>query len=104
MVIKRSIQIVIAVIVIIIGVIDTMAIEEAKYKVLEKDNRFEIRDYAPHILAETIVEGDLEEAGNKAFNRLFRYISGDNRSRTKVAMTAPVSQQPMGEKIKMTAP
>jgi hypothetical protein len=104
MVIKRSIQIVIAVMVIIIGAIDTMAIEEAKYKVLEKDNRFEIRDYAPQILAETIVEGDLEEAGNKAFNRLFRYISGENRSRTKVEMTAPVSQQPMGEKIKMTAP
>ena len=104
MVIKRSIQIVIAVMVIIIGAIDTMAIEEAKYKVLEKDNRFEIRDYDPHILAETIVEGDLEEAGNKAFNRLFRYISGDNRSRKKVAMTAPVSQQPIGEKIKMTAP
>jgi hypothetical protein len=104
MVIKRSIQIVIAVMVIIIGAIDTMAIEKAKYKVLEKDNRFEIRDYAPHILAETIVEGDLEEAGNKAFNRLFRYISGDNRSRKKVTMTAPVSQQPMGEKIKMTAP
>ena len=83
---------------------DTMAIEEAKYKVLEKDKKFEIRDYAPHILAEIIVEGDLEEAGNKAFNRLFRYISGDNRSRKKVTMTAPVSQQPMGEKIKMTAP
>jgi len=83
---------------------DTMAIEEAKYKVLEKDTKFEIRDYSPHILAEIIVEGDLEEAGNKAFNRLFRYISGDNRSHKKVAMTAPVSQQPMGEKIKMTAP
>jgi len=104
MVIKRSIQIVIAVLVIIIGAIDTMAIEEAKYKVLEKNNRFEIRDYTPHILAETIVEGDLEGAGNKAFNRLFRYISGENRSRTKVEMTAPVSQQSMGEKIKMTAP
>ncbi|MFO7554197.1 MAG: heme-binding protein [Desulfobacterales bacterium] len=87
-----------------IGVMDAMAIEEAKYKVVEKDNRFEIRDYAHHILAETIVEGDLEEAGKKAFNWLFRYISGDNRSRKKVAMTAPVSQQPMGEKIKMTAP
>ena len=104
MVIKQSIQIVIAVMAIMIGVMDAMAIEEARYKVLEKDNKFEIRDYAPYILAETIVEGDLEEAGNKAFNRLFRYISGDNRSRKKVAMTAPVSQQPMGEKIKMTAP
>jgi hypothetical protein len=103
-IIKRSIQIIVAVAVIITGVMDAMAIEEAKYKVVEKDNRFEIRDYAPHILAETFVEGDLKEAGNKAFNRLFRYISGENRSRIKVAMTAPVSQQPMGEKIKMTAP
>ena len=33
-----------------------MAIAEAKYKVVEKDNRLEIRDYASHILAETIVE------------------------------------------------
>jgi len=90
--------------VIIIGVMDAMAIEEATYKVVEKDDGFEIRDYAPHILAETVVEGDLEQAGNKAFNRLFRYISGDNRSRDKVAMTAPVSQEPIGEKIKMTAP
>jgi len=104
MVIKRSIQIVIAVVAIIIGSMDSMAIEEAKYKVLQKDNSFEICDYAPHILAETIVEGDLEGAGNKAFNRLFRYISGNNRSRKKVAMTAPVSQRLMGEKIKMTAP
>jgi len=103
-IIKRSIQIIVAVVVIITGVMDAMAIEEAKYKIVEKDNRFEIRDYAPHILAETFVEGDLEEAGNKAFNRLFRYISGNNRSRIKVAMTAPVSQQPVGEKIKMTAP
>jgi hypothetical protein len=61
-------------------------------------------DYTPHILAETVVEGDLEEAGNKAFRRLFRYISGDNRSRDKVAMTAPVSQEQKGEKITMTAP
>jgi hypothetical protein len=103
-IIKLSTRITVVVAIIIIGAMNAMAIEEARYKVLEKDNKFEIRDYAPHILAETIVEGDLEEAGNKAFNRLFRYISGDNRSRKKVAMTAPVSQQPMGEKIKMTAP
>ena len=101
---KRSIRIILAAAVIIIGVIDAMAIEEATYKVVKKDNKFEIRDYAPHILAETVVEGDFEEAGNKAFNVLFGYISGDNRSREKLAMTAPVSQEPKGEKIKMTAP
>jgi effector-binding domain-containing protein len=101
---KRSIRIILAAAVIIIGAMDAMAIEEATYKVVKKDNKFEIRDYAPHILAETVVEGDFEEAGNKAFNVLFGYISGDNRSREKLAMTAPVSQEPKGEKIKMTAP
>jgi len=101
---KCSILIILITTVVITGAMDAMAIEEATYKVIKKDNQFEIRDYAPHILAETVVEGDLEEAGNKAFNRLFRYISGGNRSRDKVAMTAPVSQEPIREKIKMTAP
>jgi len=102
--VKRSIRNIFAAAVIIIGAIDAMAIEEAAYTVVIKDEKFEIRDYAPHILAETFVEGDFEEAGNKAFNVLFGYISGDNRSREKVAMTAPVTQEPKGEKIKMTAP
>ena len=103
-VMKRSMRIILAAAVIIIGAMDAIAIEEATYNVVKRDGKFEIRDYAPHILAETVVEGDLEQAGNKAFSRLFRYISGENRSREKVAMTAPVSQEPMGEKIKMTAP
>ena len=101
---KWSIRIVLAVAVTIIGAREAMAIEEATYSVARKDGKFEIRDYAPHILAETVVEGTLEEAGNKAFSRLFRYISGDNQARNKVAMTAPVSQESTGEKIKMTAP
>lgn len=88
----------------IIGALDAMAIEEAQYDVIKKDNKFEIRDYAAHILAETVVEGNLEDAGKEAFRRLFRYISGDNQSGDKVAMTAPVSQEPRGEKVKMTAP
>ena len=47
---------------------------------------------------------ELEDAGNLAFHRLLRYISGGNRTREKVAMTAPVSQEPQGESIAMTAP
>jgi len=86
------------------GRVDSMATEEAAYKVLEKDGQFEVRDYEAHILAETEVEGDLTEAGNKAFRPLFRYISGHNESNGKIAMTAPVSQAPGGEKIAMTAP
>lgn len=101
---KHSIGIVLVAVFILVGARNTMATEEAKYTVVKKDDSFEIRDYAPHILAEIIVEGELENAGSKAFNSLFRYISGDNHSRNKVAMTAPVSQQPASQKINMTAP
>ncbi len=101
---KHSTRILLIATLIIGGTMDAMAIEEAVYNEVIKEGKFEIRDYAPQILAETLVEGDLEQAGNEAFNMLFRYISGDNRSRRKVEMTAPVSQEPKGEKIKMTAP
>ena len=101
---KRTMPIILFMAIFTFGVMEVMATEEAKYTVLKKDDRFEIRDYEPHILAEIIVEGDIEQAGNKSFNKLFRYISGDNRSRDKVAMTVPVSQEPRRQKIKMTAP
>ena len=81
-----------------------MATEEAPYKVLKSDDIFELREYEPHILAEIFVDADLEGAGNKAFRPLFKYISGENRSRAKISMTAPVSQESKGEKISMTAP
>ncbi len=81
-----------------------MATEQAEYRVVAEHEGFELRRYAPMILAETEVEGDFERAGNAAFRRLFDYISGDNRSRTSIAMTAPVVQEPASEKIAMTAP
>ncbi len=101
---KRTIRTILAAAFILFGAVNIMAIEEAPYKVLKSSDQFELREYAPHVLAETIVDGDQEGAGNKAFRRLFRYISGDNRSRARVAMTAPVSQEKAGEKISMTTP
>lgn len=89
---------------IITGVVPAMATEEAPYTVIKTDDMFELREYAPQVLAEIIVDGDLEGAGNKAFRPLFRYISGDNKPRDKIAMTAPVSQEQKGEKVSMTAP
>ena len=86
------------------GATTAMATEEAPYSVIKTDNIFELREYVPQVLAEIIVDGDLEGAGNKAFRPLFRYISGENKSRGKIAMTAPVSQEQTGEKISMTAP
>ena len=43
-----------------------MAIEETNYEVVRKSNNFEIRDYAPHIIAETVVAGNLEDAGKRS--------------------------------------
>jgi hypothetical protein len=81
-----------------------MAIEEAKYTVLEREGDFELRQYQPHIVAETLVEGDFQEVGNEGFRRLYDYISGKNRKKQPISMTAPVSQEATSEKIPMTAP
>lgn len=81
-----------------------MAIEEPAYTLLEKDNAFELRRYDAQIVAETIVEANLEDAGSKAFSRLFKYISGANQSQQKISMTAPVAQSKASKKISMTAP
>ena len=80
------------------------AVEEAEYRVLKKDGAMELRAYAASIVAETRVEADFEDAGNRAFRKLFRYIDGDNTAQQEIAMTAPVSQTPVSQKIAMTAP
>ncbi len=81
-----------------------MAIEKAKYTVLEKEDDFEIRQYEPQIVAETYVEGELEDVGDEGFRRLYGYISGDNTRKESISMTAPVGQEAKSEKIAMTAP
>ena len=82
----------------------TLAVEEAKFKIIDKEDDFEIRDYAPQIVAEITIDNTLEEAGNQAFRPLFKYISGENSKSSKISMTAPVSQEVAGQKISMTAP
>jgi len=101
---KKLVQSTVVMMMLFIGSADVMAIEEAKYTVVTKQDDFEIRDYAPHVLAEVMVSGNLEDAGKEAFRVLFKYISGDNERQDKLAMTAPVSQQGTSEKIDMTAP
>ena len=81
-----------------------MAIEKAKYTVLEKEDSFEIRQYEAQIVAETYVDGNLEDVGNAGFRRLYAYISGDNKKKQSISMTAPVGQEVSSEKIAMTAP
>jgi hypothetical protein len=80
------------------------AVEEAEYSVLKKDGAMELRAYVASIVAETRVEADFEDAGDRAFRKLFRYIDGANTAQQEIAMTAPVGQAPASEKIAMTAP
>lgn len=81
-----------------------MAIEIPEYRVLEQEGSFELRAYSSYLIAETEVEAGFMNAGNIAFGRLFRYISGANAAQAEIAMTAPVEQSSQGEKIAMTAP
>ncbi|MBC7691128.1 MAG: heme-binding protein [Methylotenera sp.] len=81
-----------------------MAIEEPRYAVESKTDSYEIRKYEATLVAETKVEAKFDDAGNLAFRILADYIFGNNKSKTKLAMTAPVTQQPPSEKISMTAP
>lgn len=84
-----------------------MATEEPKFTVTEKEPPFEIRSYAPMIVAEVQVEGDLDEASSQGFRLIAAYIFGQNQVNEKISMTAPVTvedQSAKSAKIAMTAP
>jgi effector-binding domain-containing protein len=82
----------------------SMAIEEPSYKVLKSDGNIEIREYQSYVIAETFISTSvMDEASNAAFKKLFKYISGNNSSKSDIAMTAPVTTT-RSEKIEMTAP
>lgn len=77
--------------------------EKLAYEVERTYEGLELRRYVPHVVAEVVVRGSFEEAGNRAFRTLFGYISGQNRSAGKVAMTAPVTQHD-SQQVAMSAP
>jgi len=80
------------------------AIEEPSYTVERKLGDVEIRAYAPYVVAEVVVPGPADSAGNRAFPLLAGYIFGRNKGERKMAMTAPVTQTAAPMKMEMTAP
>ncbi len=82
--------------------------EQQPYDIVREDDGFEVRRYPAHVVAETTVDADFEQAGNRAFRYLFGYITGDNVRRESIAMTSPVVQATpttsSSEKIAMTSP
>jgi hypothetical protein len=89
-----------------------MAIEEPRYTTTNTTQNhhgvFELRNYAPLIIAETLVSGSMDDASSKGFKKIAGYIFGDNAlaagESTKIAMTAPVTMEPKSTSIDMTAP
>jgi hypothetical protein len=80
------------------------AIEEPKFTVVRQHDGFEIREYAPYLVAEVVVPGPADGAGNQGFQVLAGYIFGKNKGARKIPMTAPVAQAPVPVKMEMTAP
>lgn len=62
--------------------------ESAPYKVARSDGKFELRDYP----ALTVVETPMADPNGSdgSFMRLFRFITGANEGKQKIAMTTPV--------------
>ncbi|MBR7800477.1 SOUL family heme-binding protein [Undibacterium fentianense] len=83
---------------------NAFAIEEPVFEVLKRYPQFEIRQYKAYLVAEVVVPGPAEKAGNVAFEYLGGYIFGKNKGSRKIDMTAPVSQTAAPVKIAMTAP
>ena len=76
-----------------------MAIEEASYDVLISQAPFELRHYAPTLIAQTVVNGDMDAASNQGFRLIADFIFGNNvapgsEQAKKIAMTAPVTVEP----------
>ncbi|MGB3710632.1 MAG: heme-binding protein [Erythrobacter sp.] len=70
--------------------------EEPDYDVLFREDKFELRQYAPMIVAETSHTGDRRRAQSASFRRLASYIFAEDRPEggEKIDMTAPVLQAP----------
>ncbi|MFT5468432.1 MAG: hypothetical protein ACI8UO_003541 [Verrucomicrobiales bacterium] len=66
--------------------------ETADYKVVESKGSFEIRAYRALAVASTSMENE-----NSGFGRLFKYITGQNQTESKIAMTTPVFVSSGGE-------
>lgn len=80
-------------------------VEHTAYSVLEPKEKYEIRLYPAHIVAQTTVTGAYSDALAAGFRIVAGYIFGGNAKKETIAMTAPVVERhPVSEAIAMTAP
>jgi len=77
-------------------------VEEPSYEVVRRVGDVEVRAYDPVIQAVTDVAGGFDRVQSEGFRRLAGYIFGGNRQRQSIAMTAPVTTEPVV--LAMTSP
>ena len=63
-----------------------MAYSESPYKVVYQTDTYEIRYYEERLIVETQYSSQ-----NNGFQKLFKYISGNNKQSQKIEMTTPVN-------------
>ncbi|GKC60228.1 heme-binding-like protein, chloroplastic isoform X2 [Tanacetum coccineum] len=85
-------------------------LETVKFKVLSRNDKYEIRELEPYFVAETTMPGkygfDLNGSG-QSFNVLAEYLFGKNTANEAMEMTTPVvtqRSQSGGETMDMTTP
>jgi hypothetical protein len=71
--------------------------EMPPFTVVGAGKGYELRDYAPYILAHVRVEGGLQHAASTGFRALASYIFGGNATGEKIKMTVPVQQVPQDD-------
>jgi hypothetical protein len=82
-----------------------MAIETPRFNIVQKEGKFEIREYEEYINASVEVESNYSGALTEGFRILADYIFGNNRAKTSIDMTTPVTEQAVkSKKIEMTTP
>ncbi len=76
--------------------------ESAAYKVVRSDGKFELRDYPVLTVVETPMAAGSRDGDDGSFMRLFRFISGGNEAKQKIAMTTPVFMSGTGTNATMS--
>jgi len=77
----------------ILGSNKAMDIEEPQYEVVLTKGNMELRRYAPMLIAETEVEGDLDAASNKGFRLIADYIFGNNQGSDAEQKASPTAHR-----------
>ena len=91
----------------VVSYLAVRTLEEPRYTVLEKKASYEIRQYEPYIVAQTVMSvADYNADLRQGFRLVADYIFGNNTTQAKISMTMPVieARSDQGQSIAMTVP